>query len=70
LNAGKTNKNAMKTLIAAEYSSVQVELAKNFEAGMLYKTPEFRQMNPIGKVCNSFPCSEEVDWISFMSFKP
>ncbi|XAR49337.1 hypothetical protein NMG60_11032506 [Bertholletia excelsa] len=50
LHAGKTNKNAFKTLIAAEYSGVQVELAKNFEMGVSNKTPEFIKMNPIGKV--------------------
>lgn len=50
LHAGKTNKNAMKTLIAAEYSGVQIELAKNFEMGVTNKTLEFSLMNPIGKV--------------------
>ncbi|CAL5329819.1 unnamed protein product [Camellia sinensis] len=50
LHAGKTNKNAFKTLIAAEYSGVQVELAQNFEMGVSNKTPEFIKMNPIGKV--------------------
>jgi len=60
----------MKTLIVAEYSGVQVELAKNFEMGVSNKTPEFCKMNPIGKVCNNFPCGEEIDWISFVSFKP
>ncbi|THG01522.1 elongation factor 1-gamma-like [Camellia sinensis] len=50
LHAGKTNKNAFKTLIAAEYSGVQVELAPNFEMGVSNKTPKFIKMNPIGKV--------------------
>lgn len=50
LHAGKTNKNAFKTLIAAEYSGVQVEMAKDFEMGVSNKTPEFLKMNPIGKV--------------------
>ncbi|GFZ09556.1 translation elongation factor EF1B, gamma chain [Actinidia rufa] len=50
LHAGKTNKNAFKALIAAEYSGVQVELAQNFEMGVSNKTPEFIKMNPIGKV--------------------
>nr|ACU24584.1 unknown [Glycine max] len=50
LHATKTNKNAFKTLIAAEYSGVQVELAPNFEMGVSNKTPEFLKMNPIGKV--------------------
>lgn len=50
LHAGKTNKNAYKTLIAAEYSGIKVELAQNFEMGVSNKTPEFLKMNPIGKV--------------------
>ncbi|XAR56289.1 hypothetical protein NMG60_11036715 [Bertholletia excelsa] len=50
LHAGKTNKNAFKTLIAAEYSGVKVELAQNFEMGVSNKTPEYIKMNPIGKV--------------------
>ncbi|XWS67457.1 hypothetical protein CRYUN_Cryun04dG0008100 [Craigia yunnanensis] len=50
LHAGKTNKNAFKTLIAAEYSGIDVKLADNFEMGVSNKTPEFLKMNPIGKV--------------------
>lgn len=50
LHAGKTNKNAYKTLIAAEYSGVKVELIPDFEMGVSNKTPEFIKMNPIGKV--------------------
>ncbi|KAJ6427775.1 hypothetical protein OIU84_023219 [Salix udensis] len=50
LHAGKTNKNAYKALIAAEYSGVDVKLAENFEMGVTNKTPEFLKMNPIGKV--------------------
>ncbi|KAK9286568.1 hypothetical protein L1049_014967 [Liquidambar formosana] len=50
LHAAKTNKNAFKTLIAAEYSGVHVELAQNFEMQVSNKTPEFIKMNPIGKV--------------------
>ncbi|XP_054800072.1 elongation factor 1-gamma-like isoform X1 [Prosopis cineraria] len=50
LHAGKTNKNAYKTLIAAEYSGVDVKLAPKFEMGVSNKTPEFLRMNPIGKV--------------------
>nr|APB08586.1 elongation factor 1-gamma [Rhododendron molle] len=46
----KTNKNAFKTLIAAEYCGVRVEMAQNFEMGVSNKTPEFLKMNPIGKV--------------------
>uniref|UniRef100_A0A5B6Z3E7 Putative elongation factor 1-gamma n=1 Tax=Davidia involucrata TaxID=16924 RepID=A0A5B6Z3E7_DAVIN len=50
LHAGKTNKNAFKALIAAEYTGVKVELVKDFEMGVSNKTPEFLEMNPIGKV--------------------
>lgn len=50
LHAGSTNKNAYKTLIAAEYTGVKVALAPNFEMGVSNKTPEFLKMNPIGKV--------------------
>ncbi|XP_061375952.1 elongation factor 1-gamma-like [Gastrolobium bilobum] len=50
LHAQKTNKNGYKTLIAAEYTGVQVELAPNFEMGVSNKTPEFLKMNPMGKV--------------------
>ncbi|KAL5713594.1 hypothetical protein ACHQM5_015656 [Ranunculus cassubicifolius] len=50
LHAGSTNKNGFKTLIAAEYSGVQVELVNDFEMGVSNKTPEFLKMNPIGKV--------------------
>ncbi|GMJ12609.1 hypothetical protein like AT1G09640 [Hibiscus trionum] len=50
LHAGKTNKNAFKALIAAEYSGVAVKLVDNFEMGVSNKTPEFLKMNPIGKV--------------------
>lgn len=60
LHAGNTNKNALKALIAAEYSGVQVEFAKNFEMGVTNKTPEFLKMNPIGKVC--YKCSNGVGW--------
>ncbi|GMY05003.1 elongation factor 1-gamma-like [Fagus crenata] len=50
LHAGKANKNVFKTLIAAEYTGVEVKLAPNFEMGVSNKTPEFLKMNPIGKV--------------------
>lgn len=50
LHAAEGNKNAFKTLIAAEYNGVQVQLVKNFQMGVSNKTPEFLQMNPIGKV--------------------
>lgn len=50
LHANTKNKNAFKALIAAEYSGVKVELVGDFEMGVSNKTPEFLQMNPIGKV--------------------
>ncbi|CAH9120366.1 unnamed protein product [Cuscuta epithymum] len=50
LHTFDNNKNAFKSLIAAEYSGVKVELAKNFEMGVSNKTPEFLKMNPLGKV--------------------
>ncbi|KAL3513437.1 hypothetical protein ACH5RR_026154 [Cinchona calisaya] len=50
LHAGNTNKNAFKTLLVAEYSDVNVELAKDFQMGVSNKTPKFLKMNPIGKV--------------------
>ncbi|GAA0157873.1 hypothetical protein LIER_15041 [Lithospermum erythrorhizon] len=49
LHANSTNKNGWKALIAAEYSGVNVELAKDFEFGVSNKTPEFLKMNPLGK---------------------
>ncbi|KAG5521542.1 hypothetical protein RHGRI_033942 [Rhododendron griersonianum] len=49
LHAGKTNKNASKTLIVAKYSVVRVEMTQNFEMGVSNKTPKFLNMNPIGK---------------------
>ncbi|KAK8942866.1 Elongation factor 1-gamma 1 [Platanthera zijinensis] len=50
LHSGLPNKNAFKTLIAAEYSGVEVQVVKNFQMGVSNKTPEFLKMNPIGKV--------------------
>ncbi|CAL0309602.1 unnamed protein product [Lupinus luteus] len=50
LHAASTNKNTHKTLIAAEYNGVQVQLAPNFEMGVSNKTPEFLKLNPLGKV--------------------
>ncbi|KAM7251472.1 hypothetical protein ACFE04_023355 [Oxalis oulophora] len=63
LHAGKTNKNSYKTLIAAEYSGVDVKLVENFEMGVSNKTPEFIKMNPIGKV----PVLETPDGAVFES---
>ncbi|ESW20570.1 hypothetical protein PHAVU_006G220100 [Phaseolus vulgaris] len=50
LHATRRNKNVYKSLIAAEYSGVELELAPNFEMFVTTKTPEFLKMNPIGKV--------------------
>ena len=50
LQAGRTNKNAFKALIAAEYTGVKVELFKEFEVGVSNRTTEFLKMNPIGNV--------------------
>ncbi|RHN65166.1 putative translation elongation factor EF1B, gamma chain, S-crystallin [Medicago truncatula] len=44
------NKNAYKARIAAEYASVQLQLTPNFEMGVSNKTPQFLDMNPLGKV--------------------
>ncbi|KAH1222010.1 Elongation factor 1-gamma [Glycine max] len=72
LHATKTNKNAFKTLIAAEYSGVQVELAPNFEMGVSNKTPEFLKMNPIGKslrAMQSLVTAHIDQWIDFSSLE-
>ncbi|KAI3843629.1 hypothetical protein MKX03_002125 [Papaver bracteatum] len=45
------DKNVFKALIVAEYSGVEIELVKDFAWGVTNKTPEFLQMNPIGKFC-------------------
>ncbi|CAH1443723.1 unnamed protein product [Lactuca virosa] len=50
MHAAKTNKNAFKTLITAEYVGVEVKWAEKFEMGVSNKIPEFLKMNPIGKV--------------------
>ncbi|CAJ1963782.1 unnamed protein product [Sphenostylis stenocarpa] len=50
LHSPPNNKNAIKSLIAAEYAGVQLELAPNFEMLVSNRTPEFLKMNPIGKV--------------------
>ncbi|XP_073023001.1 elongation factor 1-gamma 2-like isoform X1 [Primulina eburnea] len=63
LHATSTNKNAFKALIAAEYTGVKVELAKDFEMGVSNKTSEFLKMNPIGKV----PVLETPDGAIFES---
>jgi len=43
------NKNAYKTLIAAEYVGVKVETTPDFDWATI-KSPEFIKMNPMGKV--------------------
>ena len=53
LHAGRTNKNALKVLITAEYCAVDIELVKNFQMGVSNKTPEFLKMNPLGKVVHA-----------------
>lgn len=63
LHATKTNKNAAKTLIAAEFIGVKVELVADFEMGVSNQTPEFLKMNPIGKV----PVLETPDGAVFES---
>ena len=49
LHATKVNKNAYKSLIAAKYAGVKVDLAE-VEMGKGNKTPEFLKLNPNGKV--------------------
>ncbi|KAJ4717536.1 elongation factor 1-gamma-like [Melia azedarach] len=50
LYAIKGHQRAAKSLIAAEYSGVQVKRVENFQMGVTNKTPEFLKLNPIGKV--------------------
>ncbi|XP_020573932.1 elongation factor 1-gamma 2-like [Phalaenopsis equestris] len=63
LHSGLKNKNSFKTLIAAEYSGIEVELVKNFQMGVSNKSPEFLKMNPLGKV----PVLETPDGAVFES---
>ncbi|XP_073288119.1 elongation factor 1-gamma 2-like isoform X1 [Primulina huaijiensis] len=63
LHANKTNKNGFKALIAAEYTGVKVELAKDFEMGVSNKTSEYLKLNPMGKV----PVLETPDGAIFES---
>ena len=44
------NKNTFKSLIAAQYAGVAIEVPANFEFGTTNKTPEFLALNPHGKV--------------------
>ncbi|XP_065870667.1 elongation factor 1-gamma-like [Euphorbia lathyris] len=62
IHSGKSNKNAYKTLIVAEYSGVEVKMVESFEMSDS-KTPEFLKMNPIGKV----PVLETPDGAVFES---
>ena len=46
------NKNAYKSLIAAEFVGVKIEVPP-FEWRVTNKTPEFLALTPIGKVSNN-----------------
>jgi elongation factor 1-gamma len=50
IHSQKVNKNSYKSLIAAEYVGVKVEMVSDFQMGVTNKSPEFLKMNPIGKV--------------------
>ncbi|XP_024358659.1 elongation factor 1-gamma 2 isoform X2 [Physcomitrium patens] len=50
IHSQKVNKNSYKSLIAAEYVGVKVEIVPDFQMGVTNKSPEFLKMNPIGKV--------------------
>jgi hypothetical protein len=50
LHAPASNKNALKALVAAEYVGVKLELAPSFQMGVTNKSPEFLNLNPLGKV--------------------
>ncbi|KAJ3675503.1 hypothetical protein LUZ60_004545 [Juncus effusus] len=50
LHAGQGNKNAYKSLIAAEYCGVKVEHVKEFQKGVSDKTPLFLNRDPVGEV--------------------
>ncbi|KAL5073289.1 hypothetical protein RYX36_012273 [Vicia faba] len=63
LHAASANKNVFKTLIAAEYVGVNVQLAPDFQMGVSNKTPQFLKLNPIGKV----PVLETPDGAVFES---
>ncbi|XP_054801174.1 elongation factor 1-gamma-like isoform X3 [Prosopis cineraria] len=62
LHARKTNKNTYKIFITAEYSGVEVKLAPNFEMGVSNKTPQYLNMNPIGK-------AQIEQWIDFSTLE-
>ncbi|CAK4070449.1 unnamed protein product [Aphanomyces euteiches] len=44
------NYRVFKSLIAAEYNGINIEVTENFQMGVDNKTPEFLKFNPIGKV--------------------
>ncbi|KAJ7555369.1 hypothetical protein O6H91_05G034200 [Diphasiastrum complanatum] len=50
LHMSPGNKNALKSVIAAEYTGVKIQIAPNFQMGVSNKTPEFLKLNPLGKV--------------------
>ncbi|KAM6579110.1 hypothetical protein CsatB_030947 [Cannabis sativa] len=55
-------KNAYKALIVAEYNGLNIEFAPNFEMGVSDKTPQFINMNPIGK-------AQIEQWIDFTTLE-
>lgn len=52
LHANKLNKNACKSLIAAEYVGFKLETTPGFELTDTI-SPEYLKMNPMGKALNS-----------------
>ncbi|KAJ7521310.1 hypothetical protein O6H91_19G047500 [Diphasiastrum complanatum] len=63
LHTGPGNKNSLKSLIAAEFVGVKIEVAQNFQMGVSNKTREFLKLNPLGKV----PVLETPDGAIFES---
>ncbi|KAJ7547604.1 hypothetical protein O6H91_08G094500 [Diphasiastrum complanatum] len=63
LHTSAGNKNAAKSLIAAEYVGVKIEITPSFQFGVSNKTPEFLKLNPLGKV----PVLETPDGAIFES---
>ena len=52
------NKNTNKSLIAAQYAGVSIDVPAGFEFGKTNKTPEFLKLNPHGKVGRRLAASE------------
>ncbi|KAJ3693483.1 hypothetical protein LUZ60_008963 [Juncus effusus] len=50
LRAGQGNKNAYKSLIAAEYCGVKIKHEEEFQMGVSYKTPIFLKRNRLGEL--------------------